>query len=387
MRVAMVAAGGDARRVIPRSAAAQLALWLSRVKKGWEVELLVPPPVKGRWRGLPGVRVVEVGALRVRGLYLASYAISLSRLLGRYDAVVFYSVAVALSLLKPRIGLRTRLVLYEWEPWWLLQVYHRRWPPRVAYLVRRIGFLVARRADALIVVHPRMLTTLSPSDDGIPDVLLEKPLLILPQGVEPEVIGARPPREEVEGAWEEMGGGDPLLAFVGMLHPLAVPWEPVILLKRLLDAGVRGARLAYVGDGEAAGIVRRVAEKLGVEDRVAMLGFKPPERVQAYIHAADLLLSPAAPGYYERTGILPTKLLYYMALGKAAVAAPWILVPDHVVIKSRFDEPSDALLEAAVSEETRRRVGEAALEYVKSRHSYDKLAERLAAFLGRLVEA
>lgn len=82
------------------------------------------------------------------------------------------------------------------------------------------------------------------------------------------------------------------------------------------------ARLILVGAGEMAddeALLWAEAEKAGVAGKVRVTGWVPMTEAWGYARAADICVSPIAPVSILACGS-PTKLIEYMALGKAVVA-------------------------------------------------------------------
>ena len=84
----------------------------------------------------------------------------------------------------------------------------------------------------------------------------------------------------------------------------------------------KNAKLYLVGGGDAPSDEHQLkdeARRLGIEGAVLLTGFVPQQEAWAYVKEADVCVSP-----YYPTPILnstsPTKLIEYMAMGKAVVA-------------------------------------------------------------------
>jgi glycosyltransferase involved in cell wall biosynthesis len=119
-----------------------------------------------------------------------------------------------------------------------------------------------------------------------------------------------------------------VLGFVGFVrawHGLA--WA-VEALPRL-----PAAHLVVVGDGPGLAELDALARRLGVADRVRLLGRIPHDEVTAHAEAFDIALQPAATPYAS-----PLKLFEYMALAKAIVA------PDQPNLREVLADGRDALL-------------------------------------------
>ncbi|NLI80101.1 MAG: glycosyltransferase family 4 protein [Deltaproteobacteria bacterium] len=95
----------------------------------------------------------------------------------------------------------------------------------------------------------------------------------------------------------------------------------VRVLARVLE-GEPDAVLYLVGGGEDAKdeeILRAEASRLGIADRVIITGFLPQKGAWQHIRDAHVCVSPIYPTPTLECGS-PTKLLEYMAMGKAVVA-------------------------------------------------------------------
>jgi len=80
--------------------------------------------------------------------------------------------------------------------------------------------------------------------------------------------------------------GTPLLLWVGRLQP----WKGVDVALRALRE-IPQAHLMIVGDGETRADLERLAQELGLAERVHFLGALPRERLPSIYAAADLLLA------------------------------------------------------------------------------------------------
>jgi D-inositol-3-phosphate glycosyltransferase len=80
--------------------------------------------------------------------------------------------------------------------------------------------------------------------------------------------------------------GTPLLLWVGRLQP----WKGVDVALRALRE-IPQAHLMIVGDGETRADLERLAQGLGLAERVHFLGAVPRERLPSIYAAADLLLA------------------------------------------------------------------------------------------------
>jgi len=113
-----------------------------------------------------------------------------------------------------------------------------------------------------------------------------------------------------EAARHALGLTRPTLLAVANLVPKKRHWLMVEALSRL-----PGVDLAIVGDGPERGAIEERANRLGVADRVRLLGHMPQARLPEIYSAADLLLLPSS-----REG-WPNVLLESMACGTPVVVS------------------------------------------------------------------
>ncbi|MFW6087384.1 MAG: glycosyltransferase family 4 protein [Myxococcota bacterium] len=107
-------------------------------------------------------------------------------------------------------------------------------------------------------------------------------------------------------------GEEGLIAFAGRL----VEEKGLDLLIRALPS-VPAARLHVAGDGPLRGDLQRLANDVGVTDRVRLLGRLPPEEVQALYARAAVVCIPSR--WHEPFGYAVSEA---MALGRPIVATP-----------------------------------------------------------------
>ncbi|WAP54509.1 glycosyltransferase [Streptomyces sp. S465] len=182
-----------------------------------------------------------------------------------------------------------------------------------------------------------------------------------------------------------------LLAQIGRLVPRKGAAVSIAALTLLPDAelviagGPPSAQLN--GDPEARRL-RRLADRMGVADRVRLIGGLPPERIPDLLRAADLVLCPAD---YEPFGIVP---LEAMSCGTPVVASAVGGQRDTVADPGtgRLVPPRDpvALADAAATllarPATRAACGVAGRRRVLTRYSWDRVAAATeAAYLAVLA--
>jgi teichuronic acid biosynthesis glycosyltransferase TuaC len=122
-----------------------------------------------------------------------------------------------------------------------------------------------------------------------------------------------------EAARRALGFTRPTLLAVGNLVPLK---RHLLIVEAL--AQLEGVNLAIVGDGSERPRIQALVRRLGLGDRVRLLGRKPQESLPAIYSAADLLVHPSL-----REG-WPNVLLESMACGTAVVVANFDGITDIV---------------------------------------------------------
>lgn len=146
---------------------------------------------------------------------------------------------------------------------------------------------------------------------------------------------------------------------------------------------IDGAKLYFVGSGDDPAdeqLLRNEAERLGLSAAIVLVGQLPQQQALRYVHEADVCVSPFFP-----TPILnstsPTKLVEYMAMGKAVVAN------DHPeqkqVIEASgagycvpWDEDcfAQAIIKLMSNPEEARQMGQRGRRYVVEHRAYEAIA-------------
>ena len=153
--------------------------------------------------------------------------------------------------------------------------------------------------------------------------------------------------------------------------------------KKVLDSG-RSAKLFLVGGGEEEAderFIREAAERLNIAEKVHITGFLPQKIAWDYVRQAAVCVSPIPPEPILDCGS-PTKLIEYMAMGKATVSN------DHpeqrvVIEESRagicvpYEENAfaRAILYLLENRGEARAMGVRGRKYVELKRNYDVLAD------------
>jgi glycosyltransferase involved in cell wall biosynthesis len=134
-----------------------------------------------------------------------------------------------------------------------------------------------------------------------------------------------------------------------------------------------------------------VAERLQVRDRVIFVGQVDHELIPTYIHMADVCVGPLVASPYSY-GMVPRKVIEYMACSKPAVVARGAVTEDLVedgisavsVDSGSEDEVARALILLTTNETVSKMIGEQARRIVAERYSTEKLANTLDDTLRKL---
>jgi len=142
---------------------------------------------------------------------------------------------------------------------------------------------------------------------GVP----EERVVVIPNGINEEHFSHAP---APQAARKTIGWPDALvLGFTGFVRE----WHGVDRVVRWLatPSAPVNAKLLVVGDGPARADLEKLAQEVGVFDRVRFTGFVPRDQVPAYVAAFDVALQPSVVPYAS-----PLKLFEYLALHKAVIA-------------------------------------------------------------------
>jgi glycosyltransferase involved in cell wall biosynthesis len=187
----------------------------------------------------------------------------------------------------------------------------------------------------------------------------------------------RPPREP---------GGPLRVLVVARLAPVK---GHAVLLEALARSAEAGAdlRLDVVGDGPLRDELPRLAEQLGVADRVTWHGAVGQDEIAVHWARADVFCLPSfAEG-------LPVVVLEAMSAGLPVVATAVMGVPEAVrdeqegllVQPARPDLLAEALVRLARDPELRRRLGEAGRRRAAEDLSHERSVEAIRAALEEIV--
>jgi glycosyltransferase involved in cell wall biosynthesis len=181
-----------------------------------------------------------------------------------------------------------------------------------------------------------------------------------------------------------------VVAFVGSLKP----WHGIEVLARAFEHFLRKvpeAHLLVIGDGPMRDYLKRVARRLGT-DAVTLTGPVPHAEVPAWLSRAHVGVAP----YPEIDGFYfsPLKIFEYMAAGLPVVASNIGQIPDlvqegrtgHLVPPGRVRPLAEALVRLSREAGLRVRMARRARRRARTRHGWDRVAEKIEKLLERCRE-
>jgi glycosyltransferase involved in cell wall biosynthesis len=173
---------------------------------------------------------------------------------------------------------------------------------------------------------------------------------------------------------------DPLIVYIGTLIKIR-RMEFLLRAFKIVLRKERNAKLYLVGGSEVPSDIddlRLEAKKLDIEDSVIITGFLPQKEAWQYVKMANVCVSPIYPSPSFDVGS-PTKLLEYMAMGKASVANDHpeqkvILAESKAGICVPYNETAfaEAILYIINNQHIANEMGKKGRQYIKKKRNYKK---------------
>lgn len=323
--------------------------------------------------------VIDLPLLRPLSAYLAMVLTALAwGRQARPDLVYFRSSHNALPLLL-RATLGARIVLEVNAD--ALEFLRREGARLLSrWLFRVAESLNARRSDLVVAITPGLKRMLV-SRYGIPEPKVQ----VIPSGTDPAHFAPQDPAETRRRIG--LDADRPVVGFVGLFY--RHQGVPTLLeaLARLRRAFPKIAGL-IVGDGVMRPAWEALAHRLGIADVTSFPGQVPYGDVPTYLNAADVVVAPFTA---DRGETSPFKILDALACARPVVASriPSVesLAESSGAVTLVPPEDPDALaaaIGALLGDPARRQaMGQRARDYVLAHHSWDRIAARLLAALGR----
>jgi len=251
---------------------------------------------------------------------------------------------------------------------------------------REVELRIVREADRILATCPAEIEELM----GLYGAERWK-LALVPCGVDLRTFRPVDRREARRALAEEVGIPEeaPLTVYVGRLVPRKGV-DTVVEAMGLLPGGI-GARLLVVGgepgSGEPARL-RKLAEDLGVSERVHFAGSRPPGELRRYYGAADVAVSVP---HYEPFGMTP---LEAMACGTPVIGArvggvQWSVADGETGFLVPPRDPkalAGRLLRLLLDRPLRDRMGRAARRRVEGTFAWEGVARQAAVVFSEVAE-
>lgn len=179
-------------------------------------------------------------------------------------------------------------------------------------MTRALENRVVAGADAVITICHGL------RDDLIGRGVAAGKIGIMPNGVDLDLFGAPPPRDDALG--EELGiGTGPVIGFIGSFYDYE-GLDDLIAAMPVLVARHAAARLLLVGDGPMADALRAQAAASPVAGAIHFVGRVPHDQVERYYSLCDIMAYPRKASRLTDL-VTPLKPLEAMAQGKLVAAS------------------------------------------------------------------
>ncbi len=213
---------------------------------------------------------------------------------------------------------------------------------------------------------------------------------LLPPGVDTVRFCPRPPDA---GLRRKLGLGenDAVVLFLGTLFDFS---GLDLFLREFpgLLAQVPEARLLIVGDGPQRPALEAEIDRLGLRGKVTITGFQPFETMPDYINLATVCVNAFRLNGATRD-IIPSKVVQYLACGKALVATPLpgmvSVLPGEecgVAYRQSAEELTAEIASLLRQPERRRHLEDDGLRYVRQTHGYDTITRQLESYLAEVTQ-
>ncbi len=353
----------------------------------WKMGNFKTTEITGVSRAVPGASVDlrRPGFIRISGLSRLSAGLTHFREIRRtirekeIDIILLYSV--------PTNGLQTISAARKYGipvVFRSIDILHKLVP---AAALRPITRMLERKVytgvDAILAITPNHVKYVV----GLGAAAEKVKLLLMP--IDTGIFHPSDDYLEIKRKWG-LTEKDRVVVFIGTLFPFTGLDGFIRQFPRVVDR-VPAAKLLIVGDGPQRPVLERIIAGLGLESQVTITGFQPYTTMPQYINLADVCINPFLDTPATRD-IFPGKIIQYLACGRAVIATPLLgitsLVPDEsrgVLYTSSAAEMAEKVADLLESEERRRMLGQAGLQYVLQAHEQEKIAHQLETELLEMV--
>jgi len=250
-------------------------------------------------------------------------------------------------------------------------------PRALVRLFERLESLTIRRADAVITICPELSHYVTGKFPGVFHVLIEN--------VADNALLFRPPVRSMNVRREYGIDGSSLILYAGT-------FEPYQGLDLLIEAGrhvierMKGVSFLLVGGTpEQVERYRQKADEAGAGAHFIFTGSVPPEAVEEFVKAADVLVSPRIAGTNT-----PLKIYSYLRSGKPIVATRHIthtqVLNDEVAVltESQAGDLAAGILKVLEQPNFAKQLTSQAMSLARMRYSYNAYLEKTREVYGYL---
>jgi glycosyltransferase involved in cell wall biosynthesis len=178
---------------------------------------------------------------------------------------------------------------------------------------------------------------------------------------------------------------DKVIVFIGTLFDFSGVDQYVEQFPKVLKEFPE-AKLVIVGHGDLLEKLKKLVNSMKLNEKVILTGYQSYEMMPRYINLSEICINPFQINNTTRD-IMPCKILQYLACGKPVLATPLpgmkAIIPneDYGVIYSDIDEFAENTVKLLRDDEKMRNIGEKGMTYVKKKHGWNEIAQRLEAML------
>jgi len=181
------------------------------------------------------------------------------------------------------------------------------------FLTRSLETHAVRSADAVAVICEGL------RGDLIGRGIDPAKIVVSPNGVDLDLFGDPPPRDDGLAGELGLGAGDPVIGFIGSFYDYEGIDDLIAAMPALVAAEPR-ARLLLVGGGPMEAALKAQAAASPVGDHILFVGRVPHEQVERYYSLIDVLAYPRKKMRLTDL-VTPLKPLEAMAQGKLVAAS------------------------------------------------------------------
>jgi glycosyltransferase involved in cell wall biosynthesis len=200
--------------------------------------------------------------------------------------------------------------------------------------------------------------------------IYDRDIVVIPNGIDINVHFDGLPLPERRSFGEK-------ILFVGRLHPIKGVRYLILAMNKVHEKKPE-ARLILVGDGEEREMLEALSIQLGIQKYIQFVGELPHEKVQTFMHQADVFVLPSL------SEGLPNVILEAMACGLPIVATRVGGIPDlikngvhgYLVEAKKPDEIAEKILILLQNDQLRNEISQTNLAEVKA-YAWENIIDQL----------